>query len=738
MKRYKKLIIGGIRSKIFALILFTVLLLSLAYMAVSLVHSNMLSKLVSESGDKQQSSIARTSSALMDQIVTQTLARSNRMEARLADEMFDAVRDRVAFLSDYATKLFAHPDDFEPQPYSGPDPKDDGVWTAKVIYVEGTDPADPAIASKVGLLSNMFDVMVSVCPSFGAATVYIALPEGVHISASDTSSSWFADGKPINYDPRRRGWYQQAVRAGGLIFTEGEKDAITGAYCIECAMPVYGPDGSLQAVVGADLFLDEMQKALEDSSLDGEYSLLINRKGRSVFDPQETAFPMLNTDRGGDLRKSQLNLLALVASDALQGSATGVVSGELRDGIYFITASPIKTTGWVLISAYSQETARLPAITLRERLSGIQEESQNTYHVKTKHFRTLALILLIVIMLLTLGNALLLGNRIVKPLNTITKRITELGGENLQFKMEDTYRTGDEVEQLAQSFASLSQKTLIYMDEVVNVTAEKERISTELSLATEIQAAMLPHIFPAFPDRPEFDIYASMDPAKEVGGDFYDYFLIDEDHLCLVMADVSGKGVPAALFMMASKIILQSVAMLGSTPAEILKKTNEALCTNNEAEMFVTVWIGILDITTGILTAANAGHEYPALRRPDGSFEYFHDRHGFVLGGFDDSTYTQYELKMEPGSKLFLYTDGVTEAMNAQRELFGTERLCAALNEQPGAAPLEILNNVRAAVNRFVKDAEQFDDLTMLCFSYTGQPLMKADEGKLDGFVSDS
>jgi len=250
--------------------------------------------------------------------------------------------------------------------------------------------------------------------------------------------------------------------------------------------------------------------------------------------------------------------------------------------------------------------------------------------------------------------------------------------------------------------------------------AAATRIGAELSLATNIQTSMLPHIFPAFPMRSEFDIFASMDPAKEVGGDFYDYFLIDDDHLGMVIADVSGKGVPAALFMMASKIILQSVAMMGYSPAEILQRTNDAVCSNNEAEMFVTVWLGILELSTGRLTAANAGHEFPAIRQPGGAFELYRDKHGFVIGGMEGVRYRQYEIRLEPGSKLFVYTDGVAEATSAEKELYGTERMLDALNADPDAAPQQILQNVRASVDAFVKEAEQFDDLTMLCVEYKG------------------
>ena len=281
-------------------------------------------------------------------------------------------------------------------------------------------------------------------------------------------------------------------------------------------------------------------------------------------------------------------------------------------------------------------------------------------------------------------------------------------------------RTGDEIENLSLVMGDMERDLAGYEENLTKIAAEKERIATELSLATRIQADMLPNIYPAFPERPEFDIYASMDPAKEVGGDFYNFFLVDDDHLCLMIADVSGKGVPAALFMMASMIILANSAMIGKSPAQILTDTNAAICSNNREEMFVTVWLGILEISTGRLTAANAGHEYPALRRPDGGFELYKDKHGFVIGGMEGVKYKEYELQLTPGSRLFLYTDGVPEATDAKEELFGTERMLRALNTQPDASPEQILRNVRAAVDGFVKDAEQFDDLTMLCVEYRG------------------
>ena len=250
---------------------------------------------------------------------------------------------------------------------------------------------------------------------------------------------------------------------------------------------------------------------------------------------------------------------------------------------------------------------------------------------------------------------------------------------------------------------------------------ESSRIETELNMASGIQANMLPNIFPAFPERDEFDIYASMNPAKEVGGDFYDFFLIDDNHLGLVMADVSGKGVPAALFMMVSKILVQNYTVMGKSAKDALEAVNNQICSNNTEEMFVTVWLGILDLQTGELTAANAGHEYPALKLADGDFGLVHDKHGFVIGGMEGVKYKEYTLHLEPGSKLFLYTDGVPEATNAQNELFGTERMLDALRSAQERSPKEILSAVDTAVKDFVKQAPQFDDLTMLCMHYKGK-----------------
>jgi sigma-B regulation protein RsbU (phosphoserine phosphatase) len=316
---------------------------------------------------------------------------------------------------------------------------------------------------------------------------------------------------------------------------------------------------------------------------------------------------------------------------------------------------------------------------------------------------------------------------VVRPLNEETKIMSEYErskDSEEASKQLGTIKTGNEIERLAFSFSSMVKELDRYMNELQTITAEKERIGAELDVATRIHADMLPNKFPAFPDRNEFDLYATMDPAKEVGGDFYDFFFVDNDHLAMVIADVSGKGIPAALFMMSAKIVINDRTMMGGTPAEILKYVNNRICDKNEEGLFVTVWLGIIDISTGKLTCANAGHEFPALCR-NGKFELFKDEHGFVVGGFEDEEYTDYEIQLSPGDKIFVYTDGVPEATDAKGEMFNTDRMTESLNKHRDLSPEHLLKAVKEDVKEFVKDAPQFDDLTMLTLTFKGRTARK-------------
>lgn len=278
----------------------------------------------------------------------------------------------------------------------------------------------------------------------------------------------------------------------------------------------------------------------------------------------------------------------------------------------------------------------------------------------------------------------------------------------------------NEIEELAEAFSSMLVEIDRYMDEKQKDAVEKERLGAELNMAANIQASQLPSTFPAFPDRTDFDIHASMTPAKTVGGDFYDFFLVDENHIALVMADVSGKGIPASLFMMISKLLIQSRVMMGESPAEALSNSNAQLMQNNAAHQFVTVWLAVFDLKTGKGVAANAGHEHPVIRRANGQYEIVEYKHNPPVATMKKMKFKDHEFELNPGDSLFVYTDGVAEANNAQNELFGTERMLDALNRDPDASCEQVLKNVMSGIDEFVAGAEQFDDITMMSFKYYG------------------
>ncbi len=312
----------------------------------------------------------------------------------------------------------------------------------------------------------------------------------------------------------------------------------------------------------------------------------------------------------------------------------------------------------------------------------------------------------------------------IKPLRLLQKgsdRFSEgEDGYTLDKVVRMNRRANDEISDLYRGIRAMQTRIVHDIENTTRITAEKERIDTELELAAKIQRSALPERDDEYTGRPEFSLCASMDPAKDVGGDFYDFFYQDQNHLALVIADVSDKGIPAALFMMSAKNLIKNQTMAGGTPAEILAAVNAQLAKNNKARMFVTVWLGILDLNTGVLTASSAGHEEPFIRRNGETFAILHDKHGFVLGGLARSKYTDYEIVMHCGDTIFLYTDGVPEAACAPGEFYGLERLTEALNDPEASGPEEILRIVEDNVSGFVKGAEQFDDLTMLCLTYHG------------------
>jgi len=310
----------------------------------------------------------------------------------------------------------------------------------------------------------------------------------------------------------------------------------------------------------------------------------------------------------------------------------------------------------------------------------------------------------------------------VESLSEIAKSYVSQESKNgavIAKKCEELCKNQSETGVLAEAFRSMVLDIDSYIDNLTKVTAEKERIGAELDVAKKIQASMLPSIFPPFPDRREFDLYATMQPAKEVGGDFYDFFLLDKNTLAVVVADVSGKGVPAALFMVIAKTLIKNNAQLGKSPKEVFETVNNILCENNDAGMFVTAFMGYLHIPSGKFTFVNAGHNFPLIKKQN-KYEFLKTKPEFILAGMENMIYSENEITLEKGDTLFLYTDGVTEAMNRENKLFSDVKLLETVDKYKDSSPIKLLPLIKNEIDRFADGAEQADDITMLALRYKG------------------
>ena len=720
MKKYKNLVIGGIQQKVFNLVLITVLLLVAAYTAVIVYQAGNLKKLTEETNLRQKEAITEISSTTMDAVVADSLASRTEMAAKLADDLFTKLSSTVRILADSAEDLLQSPELYSARPFALPDASMDGKITMQLVGETGRMPEDPATLEKLGLLANLSDLMTALYRNAGTSSVYIAVPEGYMLCVDDKSGARVDEqGNILTIPIRERPWYVGAAQSDSIFFTDVLQDTFTGEIGITCTIPIR-QNGRLVAVAAADMFLDQMAEAVANSGDVVHYTCIINNQGHVVFSPQNQGTLRTRTaEEAEDLRLSEQKDLAAFVRDALNGS-TGVQELDMDGDRVYLAGAPVETLGWAVVSLVDKAATERPAVMMQEQFDSTLNEAASSFNQGLDRSKQTIIILILMILILGSAAALTVSKRIVRPLEHMTQKVRSLGGKNLQFMMEDDYRTGDEIEILAESFATLSTKTLQYVDQVQRVTAEKERIGAELTMANAIQRSQLPRLFPPFPNRHEFNLFATMKPAKEVGGDFYDFFMVDNDHVALVMADVSGKGVPAALFMMVTRMLIKSRIQSGESPSEALTNVNRQLCESNELGFFVTAWLAVLEISTGKGVAVNAGHEHPALRRSGGQYELVLYRHSLALAALDGVQFRQHEFQLFPGDSFFVYTDGVTEATSSEKELFGTERMLEALNKAPDAEPDEILATVMGDIQRFMDGEDQFDDITMLCLKYNG------------------
>ena len=638
-------------------------------------------------------------------------------QMEVTDSRLRIVSDAVRQSAEYAEKLYASPAAYADSGYAPVHlSKAPETLSARYMFSSGVEETD-ALNAELALIANMEAVFAPVMKynSRFLDNLYVGTASGIFYQYTDNNV--FRE----NYVVTQRHWFVNSTASPDeIMWKETEIDSY-GRPCITASMAVKDPAGNVVAVVAADVNLEQMLSNVIGNGLGETGTTFILGKKRDLV--AYSAF-MLDVQAYGELHNAfedhfdEPDSVRKSIDDCAYGN--GNAFHAVFDGReIYMTAREIPSTGWLLCTAINSEEITEPIRKVVARSDKIFEDARAELDGEFKKLIIKAILAAIGVAILVAVIVYFVSRTISKPIIRLTDTVKNMGEGDFDKKSDIDSR--DEIGDLARGFNKMQDDLKQYTEHLKTITAEKERISAELNVATQIQADMLPRIFPPFPKKKEIDLFASMSPAKEVGGDFYDFFMVDDNRLALVIADVSGKGIPAALFMMSSKILIKNSVMTGKSPGEVLKIVNNQICENNREEMFVTVWLGILDLTTGQLVSANAGHEYPVLKTPKGDFEILKSKHSFVVGGMKGLKYRETEMTLLPGSKLFVYTDGVPEAEAEGEVQYGYDRFLDTLNSHRDENPEGLLKAVTKNVADFVQDHPQFDDLTMLCIHYIGK-----------------
>lgn len=720
MKKKSRILPTGLAGKLIRFVVVFVLSLGLAFLLISHIQLNTLNRMVEQEEEKQAVLVQEKSMQSVSELTEESLSEMIAWAADKTDDEFFILQHDILVLRQQVEDVLRHPERYETLLVEPPKKENTGKYVLQLDGPEEYEEFSPETMETLGKCANLGPMMAEMVRGNEGFTLdnVIATPDGVCIGMDNLSGGKFDEnGEVIPYDAREFPWFQDAIRENTVVFS------VTHSHFYDLneviySVPVY-VDGKLGAVLEGSSRMDILERKLTERNIGkGGFSILVTDNGQLVCSPRTDGELKMREDVTEDIRPGINGGLAEVINKGLSGE-TGVTLTQVDGNSYYTAYAPLNTIGWTQLAFVSEEELQAPAKNLVQEMEASTDDMLSTLRHEFANSAVLTVFILAGIILFSILIVGSLAKKRVEPIKHMTIRIRNFfTDEAMVFEMEDIYRTGDEIETLARSFEILSEELKEYVAENIRISAEKERIGAELNVAKKIQEDMLPNLFPIFPDRKEFDIYASMKPAKEVGGDFYDIFLVDDDHLCMVVGDVSGKGVPAALFMVISKTMLKNRAQAGGRPSEILYDVNNSLHEGNKEKMFVTVWLGILTISTGEVVWASAGHEYPVIGRAEGDYELYEDKHGFVLGGMKGMPYRDNELVLNQGDALFLYTDGLPEATNAKGQRLEEKGMLAALNAHRTDTTEQLLKNVAEEVNRFVGDAPQFDDLTMLVLTY--------------------
>ena len=722
MKKIGRMIFGGLGSKIFNLCFVLVVVAISAFAVIGIIQLRSLSMMTEENGERQAKVIKEHSQQTLMAETENHLLSMVKANAKNVDGEFWTLKHDFNVLAMQIQTIFDHPEQFVDKEILPPDKKNGGKISAQLMMADVKKGADKESLNILRKIANLEPMMKEIVEGNNEYTMdcIVALPSGVSLVVDSMADQKFEeDGSIKDYDARQRPWYKGAKETKQQFFSPAIHSFFYNLTEVVFGTPIY-VDGKLVCVLEGSMKLDKLQQMLSETKA-GEtgFSVLINDQAQIIYSPIKEGDLAMDREMSISAYETSSNEVRHLVQTAMFGE-TGFKSLTMNGIKYYAAYAPVSTVKWTLLMFIPEDELNEETEALLGKVDMVATETRDKFNENFKASSNMTLIVLLILLLNAIITSIYFARRIIRPIDAMTKKVESITGDNLEFEVEDIYKTGDEIEVLANAFSNMSEQTRNYIEEIMHIQAEKERIGAELNIATMIQVDMLPTVFPIYPDRHEFEVIASMNPAKEVGGDFYDIFLIDDDHLALVMADVSGKGVPAAMFMARAMTSIHDRTMMGGTPAEILAAVNNRLCENNKQKLFVTAFLSILTISTGELIEANAGHEYPAIRRKDKDFEIIKDQHGFVMGLAPGMKHTDQTFKLEPGDTLFLYTDGVPEATNADEELYGIDRMTEALNLEPGAKPERLLEVVKEQVDIFVGEAPQFDDLTMLSITYNG------------------
>ena len=633
----------------------------------------------------------------------QNLYKGVRSEAAVVDEKLERYAGYVRDFVFYARRLYEEPEAYVPKEVLPPDAESQYTYTMQLVLRDETVD-EQALQDEVGLLANLVHIWQPVMTGEKEtiASIYLCTESGFMINYDERS-----DLTPEYFDYTGSSWYQAARNAGRVIFTVPYMDTFGRGLMLTCAAPMFNAAGRFSGVMCIDMMVEDMCRSVLDINFGaGSYGFLVDGEGDIIVSPQMNYDGTFENVRDPDC-------LAHEAARNIMGSTAGVT--PTSGGLYYAYA-PIDAANWALVIHVPADMVTAPAEDIRTDITARTDATAGVMDEGIQRTGLISLAVFVVIIGAVVALSGGFARRLIGPLLELREDVEHISAGDLAHQA--AVDRNDEIGDLAAAFNGMAASLDTYIRDLTTVTAEKERIGAELDIATHIQASMLPCIFPPFPDRKEFDIFASMDPAKEVGGDFYDFFMVDDTHLAVVVADVSGKGVPAALFMVIGKTLIKDHTTPGRDLGEVFMEVNRLLCEGNSEEMFITAFEGVLDLETGELRFVNAGHEMPFICPAGGRYEPRKVRPGFVLAGMETTRYRMGTMTLQPGDRLFQYTDGVTEATNAKNELYGMERLEAVLNRNVNAAPGELLPAVKADIDDFVGDAPQFDDITMLCLEF--------------------